>query len=92
MDKSIAPNTVQYFQDHRRKGYSKPKLRDLFCLIIGSYMKFLSSKIVYMQVKCLLIHISFPGALSKQVGNEVFLFNFEINKIMHSFRSSLPLI
>ena len=40
------PNTVNYFQDYRRKGYSKIK-RFAFCLIIGSYLKFLSSKIIY---------------------------------------------
>ena len=48
-DKSIASNTVKYFQEHRRKEYSKIK-RFVFCLIIGLYLKFLSSKIIYMQV------------------------------------------
>ena len=47
--KSIAPNTVKYFQEHRRKGYSKIK-RFAFCLIIGSCLKFLISEIIYMQI------------------------------------------
>ena len=47
--KSIAPNTVKYFQEHRRKGYSKIK-RFAFRFKISSYLKFLSSKIIYIQV------------------------------------------
>ena len=47
--KSIAPNTIKYFQEHRRKGYCKIK-RFAFCLINGSYLKFLGSKIIYIQI------------------------------------------
>ena len=85
--KSIAPNTVKYFQEYRWKGYSKIK-RFAFCLIIGCYVKFLSPNIIYMQVNSYF----FPEALLEQVGSEAFLFNFRINKIIHSFRSSLLLI
>ena len=42
--KSIAPNTVKYFQEHRRKGYFKIKTF-AFCLRIGSCLKFLSSNL-----------------------------------------------
>ena len=85
--KSIAPNTVKYFQEYRWKGYSKIK-RFAFCLIIGCYVKFLSPNIIYMQVNSYF----FPEALLEQVGSEAFVFNFRINKIIHSFRSSLLLI
>ena len=46
--KSIAPNTSKYLQEHRRNRYSKTK-RFAFRLIIGSNLKFKSSKISYMQ-------------------------------------------
>ena len=85
--KSIAPNTVKYFQEYGWKGYSKIK-RFAFCLIIGCYVKFLSPNIIYMQVNSYF----FPEALLEQVGSEAFVFNFRINKIIHSFRSSLLLI
>ena len=47
--KSIAPDTEKYFQEHRRKEYSKIKRFALY-LITGSYLNFLSRKIVYMPV------------------------------------------
>ena len=45
----IPPNTAKYFQEHRKKGYSKIN-RFPFRLTIGSYLKFLSSKMIDMKI------------------------------------------
>ena len=78
----ITPNTVKCFQEHQGKEYFKIK-RFAFCLIIVSYLKFLSSKIVFYVSLMPANSYFFP--LFEQVGNEAFLLNFGINKTKQKF-------